>query len=70
MKYIVSDIGIDYLPGEEVIGIVEADNKHQAIVTALKGISWLGQDIDHMIRTDEVAFNKYIASDYQAKEIA
>ena len=34
--YTVSDIALDYAPGEEIIGTVEADSPEAAILAALK----------------------------------
>jgi len=39
MRYIVKDIELDYPPGDEVIGTVEATSPEEAIIAALKAIS-------------------------------
>ena len=66
MKYNVIDIdpAMDYLPGEEVIGTVEAETPEEAILAALKAISPIY--LADMIRSDSDGVAKHILSDYVA----
>jgi len=51
MLYKVSDIELDYPPGEEVIGTVEAASPEEAIIAALKAISpSMAADMADMVR--------------------
>ena len=64
MKYIVSDIALNYDPGDEVVGTVEADSPEEAIIAALKAIS--PTYVADMVRLDPHGFEKHIVSDYTA----
>lgn len=65
MLYNVSDIALDYEPGEEVIATaVEADSPEEAIVAALQAIS--PTYVADMIRSDPDGVAKYILPDYVA----
>ena len=65
MLYTVSDIALDYEPGEEIVGTVEADSPEEAIVAALKAIS--PTYLADMIRSDPDGVAKYILPDFVAE---
>tara|TARA_R100000306_G_C4322074_1_gene115657 strand:+ start:291 stop:503 length:213 start_codon:yes stop_codon:yes gene_type:complete len=68
MYYTVSDIGIEYETGEEIIGTVEAENETDAIIKALKNISpSMEVFITDAVNQSVDDFNKYILAAYKAK---
>ena len=67
MYYTVSDIGVEYETGEEIIGTVEAENETDAIIKALKNISpAMEVFITDAINQNVEDFNKYIMADLKA----
>ena len=63
MLYKVSDISEQYEPGEEVVGIVEADTPRNAILKALKGIS---PSVNDMFNLDPDGFIRHVLPEYEA----
>ncbi len=70
MKYIVSDTALQYDPGEEVVGTVEADSPEEAIIAALTAISpGMAVDMADMVRNYPEDFAKYVLPDYTAERL-
>jgi hypothetical protein len=71
MLYTVSDIALDYEPGEEIIGTVEADNPEAAILAALKAISpSMAVDMADAARNQPDDFAKYVLAAFKAEPVA
>ena len=71
MRYIVKDISMDWEPGDEVIGTVEADSPEEAILAALKAISpSMAVDMADAARNYPDDFEKYVLPAFAAEPIA
>ena len=68
MIYTVTDItpGMDYAPGEDLIGTVEADSPDDAKIKALKAIPGMAVPISDMARNDPAGFVEHVLSMLQA----
>ena len=67
MEYIVKDISMQYAPGEEIIGTIDASNPDEAIYLALKAISpSMSAYIGDLYRNNLEDFKKYILNDFEA----
>jgi hypothetical protein len=71
MRYIVKDISMDWEPGDEVIGTVEATSPEDAIIAALKAISpSMAVDMADMVRNHHEGFAKYVLPAFKAEPVA
>ena len=71
MRYIVKDISMDWEPGDEVIGTVEADSPEEAILAALKAISpSMAVDMADAARNYPDDFAKYVLPAFVAEPVA
>ena len=71
MFYTVSDIDLDYAPGDEIIGTVEADSPEAAILAALKAISpSMAVDMADAARNQPDDFEKFVLSAFKAEPVA
>jgi hypothetical protein len=69
MFFKVSDVSVDYEPGEEVVtDRIEADTAEDAIVAALSAIS--PDYIADLLRSDAEGVSKYILPGYVAEPVA
>ena len=67
MEYIVKDISMQYAPGEEIIGTIDASNPDEAIYLALKAISpSMSAYIGDLYSNNREDFKKYILNDFEA----
>ena len=67
MEYIVKDLSMQYAPGEEIIGTIDASNPDEAIYLALKAISpSMSAYIGDLFRNNPADFKKYILHDFEA----
>jgi hypothetical protein len=70
MLYKVSDIALDYAPGEEIIGTVEADSPEAAILAALKAISpSMAVNMADAARNQPDDFEKYVLPAFKAEPV-
>ena len=71
MLYTVSDIDLDYAPGDEIIGTVEADSPEAAILAALKAISpSVAASTADAARNYPEDFEKYVLLAFKAEPVA
>jgi len=71
MIYIVSDTSIDYAPGDEIIGTVEADNADDAIIEAIKNISPdMKVFVTEGLSLNPDGFAKYVLADLKAVQVS
>ena len=65
MKYNVIDImpGMDYAPGDEVLGAVEASSADEAIAMVMRSIG-----VDSLRAWDEAGYEKHILAHVKAVE--
>ena len=71
MLYTVSDVALDYEPGDEIIGTVEAESPEAAILAALKAISpSMAVDMADMLRSDPDGVAKYVLPAFVAEPVA
>ena len=67
MEYIVKDLSMQYAPGEEIIGTIDASNPNEAIYLALKAISpSMSMSIGDLYSNNREDFKKYILNDFEA----
>ena len=66
MKYNVIDImpGMDYAPGDEVLGAVEASSGDEAIAKVMRSIG-----VDSLKAWDEAGYKKHILGYVKAVEV-
>jgi hypothetical protein len=71
MLYTVSDVALDYEPGDEIIGTVEAESPEAAILAALKAISpSMAVDMADAVRNYPQDFAKYVLPAFKAEPVA
>ena len=71
MRYIVKDISMDWEPGDDLIGTVEADSPEEAILAALKAISpSMAVDMADAARNQPDDFAKYVLAAFVAEPVA
>ena len=66
MKYTISDImpGMNYAPGDEVLGVVEASSGDEAIAKVMRSIG-----VDSLKAWDPAGYEKHILAHVKAVEV-